>query len=78
MGRIAGEDGLGELALAMIIPEGCYRDFQKGLLRLYHRGVILAINSKNNLNDALEIMDKHPYMVLKPKHFLCHAHQLGR
>ena len=68
-GGIAGEDGLEGVSLGHDYPGSCYRDFQKGLLRLYHRGIILAVNSKNNLNDALEIMEKHPYMVLKPKHF---------
>lgn len=68
-GGIAGEDGLEGVSLGHDYPGSCYRDFQKGLLRLYQRGVILAINSKNNLNDALEIMEKHPYMALKPKHF---------
>lgn len=68
-GGIAGEDGFDGVALGFDYPGNCYRDFQERLLRLYHRGILLAINSKNNEKDALEIIDKHPYMVLRRHHF---------
>lgn len=68
-GGIAGEDGMDGVALGFQYPGSCYRDFQEGLLRLYNRGILLAVNSKNNEGDALEIIDKHPYMVLRRKHF---------
>ena len=68
-GGIAGEDGMEGIALGFQYPGNCYRDFQEGLLRLHNRGILLAVNSKNNEADALEIIDKHPYMVLRRKHF---------
>jgi FkbH-like protein len=68
-GGIAGEDGFDGVALGQDYPGSCFCDFQKGLLKLYNRGIILAINSKNNEDDALEIIDKHPYMILRRKHF---------
>ena len=68
-GGIAGEDGIDGIALGFNYPGSCYRDFQEGLLKLYGRGILLAVNSKNNESDALEIMDKHPYMVLRREHF---------
>ena len=68
-GGIAGEDGIEGIALGHDYPGSCYRDFQKGLSRLYNRGIILAINSKNNEDDALDIIDNHPYMILRRKHF---------
>jgi FkbH-like protein len=68
-GGIAGEDGMDGVQLGHDYPGSCYCDFQRALLKLYHRGIILAINSKNNEEDALEIIDKHPYMVLKREHF---------
>lgn len=68
-GGIAGEDGINGIRLGHEYPGNCYREFQAGLLKLYNRGYILAINSKNNLNDALEIIGKHPYMVLRERHF---------
>ena len=68
-GGIVGEDGIEGIALGRDYPGNCYRDFQKELLKLYHRGILLAINSKNNEGDALEVLDKHPDMVLRRKHF---------
>jgi HAD superfamily phosphatase (TIGR01681 family) len=68
-GGIAGEDGIEGIELGRDYPGNCYRDFQKELLKLYHRGILLAINSKNNESDAFEILDKHPDMVLRRKHF---------
>jgi FkbH-like protein len=68
-GGIAGEDGIEGIVLGHDYPGNCYRDFQKQLLKLYHRGILLAINSKNDAEGALEIIDKHPDMVLRRKHF---------
>lgn len=68
-GGIAGEDGIQGISLGRDYPGNCYRDFQKELLKLYHRGILLAINSKNNEGDALDIIDNHPDMVLRRKHF---------
>lgn len=68
-GGIIGEDGLEGIKLGPT-PEGRpFFEFQQYLLSLFNRGVILAINSKNNLDDALEVLRKHPYMVLKEEHF---------
>jgi len=68
-GGLAGEDGLEGVAIGHTYPGNCYRDFQQELLRLYHRGILLAINSKNNEDDALRILDEHPDMVLRRRHF---------
>ena len=42
---------------------------QKELLSLWEQGVILAINSKNNFEDAIKVLREHPDMILKEKHF---------
>jgi len=68
-GGVAGEDGLEGIALGQTYPGNCYRDVQKALLRLHDRGILLAINSKNNEDDALRIIDEHPDMVLRRRHF---------
>jgi len=68
-GGIAGEDGMAGIGLGPDYPGNCYVDFQKGLLRLYNRGIVLAINSKNNEDDAMDIIRKHPAMVLEERHF---------
>lgn len=68
-GGIIGEDGLESLKLGPT-PEGRpYWEFQKMLLALYHRGIILAINSKNNFEEALKALREHPYMILREEHF---------
>ena len=68
-GGVIGEDGLEGIALGHEYPGNCFVDFQKELLKLYKRGIILAINSKNNEKDAFEVVDNHPDMILRRKHF---------
>jgi FkbH-like protein len=68
-GGVAGEDGLEGVKLGHAYPGNCYRDFQKELLKLYHRGILLAIDSKNNEEDALRVLDEHPDMILRRRHF---------
>jgi len=72
-GGIIGEDGMDGIALGQDYPGSCYVDFQRELLKLYNRGIILAINSKNNEADAFDVIDNHPYMVLRRQHFAAHA-----
>lgn len=71
-GGVIGEDGFERMQLGEDYPGACYRDMQKELLKLYHRGILLAINSKNNEDEAFEVIDKHPGMVLRRKHFAAH------
>ncbi|WP_051330956.1 HAD-IIIC family phosphatase [Aneurinibacillus terranovensis] len=68
-GGIIGEDGLEGIKLGGSFPGNAFRDFQFYLLKLHQTGVILAICSKNNLDDALEPIRHHPNMVLREKHF---------
>jgi FkbH-like protein len=64
-----GEDGLDGIKLGHTYPGNCYRDFQQALLALSNRGILLALNSKNNEADALRVIDEHPDMVLRRHHF---------
>jgi FkbH-like protein len=68
-GGIIGEDGLEGIKLSNLSPGIEYVDFQRGLLSLYNRGVILAVCSKNNYDDAVKVFQEHPYQVLKEEHF---------
>lgn len=68
-GGILGEDGLHGIQLDQDYPGNVFMDFQRAILNLYDRGIILAIASKNNENEVLEVLDKHPHAVLKPQHF---------
>lgn len=68
-GGILGEDGENGLRIGPT-PEGRpYQEFQKMILALSQKGVILAVNSKNNTEEALKAMAGHPSMVLRPEHF---------
>lgn len=68
-GVIGEEDGPMGIRLGRDFPGNCFRDFQRYLLELHNRGIILAINSKNNPEDALKVIEQHPEMVLRKEHF---------
>jgi FkbH-like protein len=68
-GGIIGEDGIEGIKLSNTSPGIEYVDFQRSLLSLYNRGVILAICSKNNHDDAIKVFQEHPAQVLKEEHF---------
>lgn len=68
-GGIIGEDGLNGIRLGQEYPGAAYLALQRAILDLYRRGIILAVCSKNNPEDALEGIEKHPSMLLRPHHF---------
>src|SRR5262249_12812341 len=68
-GGVIGEDGMDGIKLDDEFPGAAYRDLQRVILDLYRRGIILAVCSKNNYNDAMEVLEKHPQMLLRPEHF---------
>ncbi len=70
-GGIIGEDGFENIKLGPGPPGNAYYEFQRYLLSLFQRGIILAINSKNNPSDALRVIREHPYMVLREENFAC-------
>jgi FkbH-like protein len=66
-GGVIGEDGLGGIELGDDFPGKAYRDFQRYLTHLKSKGVMLAVASKNNPEDAYEVFDKHDAMILTRK-----------
>ena len=71
-GGVIGEDGLDGIALdASKYPGAAYQQFQAYLLSLHARGVLLAICSKNNEADVLQVFGQHPHSLLKKEHFVC-------
>jgi FkbH-like protein len=68
-GGIVGEDGFNGIKLGPEPPGNVFVEFQKNILSLHQRGIILAINSKNNFDDAMQIIREHPYMILNESHF---------
>ena len=68
-GGIIGEDGFDRIDLSLKPPGMAFVEFQRVLLALYQRGIILAINSRNNEDEALRAIREHPYMVLREENF---------
>jgi FkbH-like protein len=68
-GGIIGEDGFDRIDLSLKPPGTAFVEFQRMLLALYQRGIILAINSRNNEDEALRAIREHPYMVLREENF---------
>lgn len=70
-GGILGEDGFDCVAMGSSYPGSAYRDVQSVCLELNRRGVLLAVCSKNNEEDVLQVFDNHPDMLLRREHFAC-------
>lgn len=68
-GGIVGEDGSHGIRLGSTSPGSEYQELQRYLLSLTERGFLLAINSKNNPEDALEVLRAHEGMILKEDSF---------
>ncbi len=68
-GGVIGEDGMDGIRLGTEYPGAAYQAVQRVLLDLHHKGILLAICSKNNREDALEVLEKHPGMLVRPAHF---------
>lgn len=69
-GGIVGEDGIDGIRVGETHPGASYQALQREALNLRRRGVMLAINSKNNEADVLEVFRSHPGMLLKEDHFV--------
>ena len=68
-GGVVGEDGLHGIKLGPEYPGAAFLALQRTILDLYQRGIILAVCSKNNPADAMEVLEQHPHMLLRPRHF---------
>ncbi len=68
-GGTVGEDGLAGVLLADSGTGKAYKEFQAQVQCLKDAGVVLAIVSKNNEQDAWEMIDHHPHMVLHRQDF---------
>lgn len=70
-GGVLGEDGISGIQIGDVYPGLAFRTFQEQLQEAKNNGVILAVCSKNNLEDVLEAFAKNPYMRLKENDFSC-------
>jgi FkbH-like protein len=68
-GGVIGDDGLHGIQLGPDYPGNAFLAFHQAVLNLHRRGIILALCSKNNPENALEVLDKHPHTLLRREHF---------
>ena len=71
-GGVLGEDGLGGIKLGAEGVGRVYSDFQKEILSIKKKGVLLAICSKNNISDVEEFFAEHENKILNLKDFVTH------
>jgi FkbH-like protein len=68
-GGVVGEDGIARLILGESGAGRKHRNLQQDLLNLRRRGAVLAICSKNEAADVLEVLRSHPDMLLREEDF---------
>ena len=68
-GGLAGEQEDTPVELSEDHGGLAYKNLQRVILQMQKQGVLLGIVSKNNEADAMEIVEKHPHMVLRPEVF---------
>ncbi|HET9982673.1 MAG TPA: HAD-IIIC family phosphatase [Longimicrobiales bacterium] len=68
-GGVVGEDGVHGIRLGDTCPGSEFRELQRYLKGLTERGILLAIASKNNAEDALQAIREHEAMVLREDDF---------
>ncbi len=66
---IVGEVGAERLEMGTTEAGHKHHLLQRELRALQQRGILLAICSKNNYDDAWPVIEKHPEMQLRPQHF---------
>lgn len=69
-GGVIGEEGTEGIELSDHKEGQRYYDFQRQLLEMKNRGILLTINSKNNPEDAEKAIQGHPSMLLRDDDFV--------
>lgn len=69
-GGVIGEDGVEGIELSDHKEGQRYYDFQRQLLEMKNRGIVLAVDSKNNEEDAEAAIKNHPAMLLRDDDFV--------
>lgn len=68
-GGIVGELGVDGVRIGRDAAGAPYLDLQRALLGLTHRGVLLAIDSKNDEDEAMAVLNQRRDMLLRREHF---------
>ncbi|WP_324358983.1 HAD-IIIC family phosphatase [Acetivibrio sp.] len=69
-GGVVGEAGLEGIELSDYKEGARYKDFQRKLKEIKDLGIILAVVSKNNFDDAIKVIREHKHMVLREEDFV--------
>lgn len=69
-GGVIGEDGIEGIQLDSAHQGAIYQDAQREIKKMQQQGVLLAIASKNNMEDVKAVLNEHPHMVLKESDFV--------
>ena len=70
-GGVVADDGIEGIEIGDTSPRGeAFKAFQKYIVSLKERGVLLAVASKNDHAKAAEVFQKHPEMVLRLDDFV--------
>jgi FkbH-like protein len=64
-GGVLGEEGVDGVALGEEYPGSAFKAFHRQLRSYRDRGVLLAIASKNDERDVMELFERHPDSVLR-------------
>lgn len=68
-GGLAGENDVTPVNLSEEHSGLAYKNLQRVISQMQKQGVLLGIISKNNPQDVLDIMERHPHMVLRSDSF---------
>ena len=66
-GGVLGEDGVDGIQVGQEHPGAAHLALQRALLALRRRGILLAIASKKDEDDAVATLDRHPAMLLRSR-----------
>jgi len=68
---ILAEDGIENIKLDSNGFGRSHQDFQRFVLTLYYHGIILAVCSKNDMSDVMNIFCNHSSMLLRKEYISC-------
>jgi FkbH-like protein len=69
-GGVLGEDGLAGIRVGGDYPGNAYATFQRALKRLPERGIGLAVCSRNDRDLAIQALETHSAMLIRPSEFI--------
>ncbi len=72
-GGVIGDDGLEGIRLGHLGEGEAFVSFQRFLLDLSRRGIVLAVSSKNSHENAVLPFREHPEMILREEHIAMFA-----